>query len=106
MRAEKRTSKNGSARKSAKHKSTLDYILPPLYLAVWTASSSGLIVLNKHLLVDDGFDFPLALTGAGQTVSFFMGQFPAFSSCWTYVAQKKRYVLRVCVRLVSWECLP
>ena len=38
-------------------------------LLAWTAASSALIVLNKRVMVDGGFGFPLALTGAGQLVS-------------------------------------
>ena len=49
-------------------------LLPPLYIAIWMAVSSGLIILNKKLMVDDGFNFPLALTGAGQAASFMMGK--------------------------------
>lgn len=36
--------------------------------------SSGVIILNKQLLVDDGFNFPLALTATGQTMSCLLGE--------------------------------
>ncbi len=38
-------------------------------LLAWTGFSSTLIVLNKRVMVDGGFGFPLALTGLGQLVS-------------------------------------
>ena len=38
-------------------------------LLAWTAASSTLIVVNKRVMVDDGFAYPLALTGLGQLVS-------------------------------------
>ena len=59
--------------KKRQYTGALAYLLPPLYIAIWMAVSSGLIVLNKKLMVDDGFNFPLALTGAGQAASFIMG---------------------------------
>ena len=46
---------------------------PVVALLLWTMSSSGLIVLNKRLMVNDGFAFPMALTAAGQTASFLGG---------------------------------
>lgn len=48
---------------------------PVLALLLWTASSSSLIVLNKRLMVNDGFAFPMALTAAGQAASFLGGMF-------------------------------
>ena len=49
---------------------------PVMALLLWTMSSSGLIVLNKRLMVSDGFGFPMALTAAGQTASFLGGMLP------------------------------
>lgn len=39
----------------------------------WTLSSSGLILLNKELMVTDGFKYPMALTAAGQFTSYLGG---------------------------------
>ena len=39
----------------------------------WTISSSGLILLNKELMVTDGFKYPMALTAAGQLTSYLGG---------------------------------
>lgn len=44
-----------------------------LSLAAYMTFSSALIILNKHLMVDDGFGFPLFLTGAGQIMSVLLG---------------------------------
>lgn len=45
-----------------------------LALALYMASSSALIILNKQLMVDDGFRFPLFLTAAGQVASVVLGE--------------------------------
>ena len=45
-----------------------------LALCLYMASSSTLIILNKHLMVDDGFRFPLFLTAAGQVASVILGE--------------------------------
>lgn len=37
--------------------------------AGWMAVSSGLIMLNKHLMSTDGFHFPMALSGLGMVFS-------------------------------------
>ncbi len=60
-----------------------------LALCLYMAASSSLIVLNKHLMVDDGFRFPLFLTAAGQVASVILGKLqkslpPAFST-WQYL---------------------
>jgi len=44
-----------------------------LALAAYMTFSSALIIFNKHLMVDDGFGFPLFLTGAGQIMSVLLG---------------------------------
>ena len=44
-----------------------------LALCLYMASSSALIILNKQLMVDDGFGFPLFLTAAGQIASIILG---------------------------------
>ena len=36
---------------------------------IWMAVSSGLIILNKHLMSTDGFHFPMALSGLGMLFS-------------------------------------
>lgn len=38
-------------------------------LLAWSAASAALVFMNKRLLVDAGFRYPFALTGAGQFVS-------------------------------------
>lgn len=49
-----------------------------LSLALYMASSSSLIILNKQLMVDDGFRFPLFLTAAGQVASVLLGDACSF----------------------------
>lgn len=46
----------------------------------WIISSSGLILLNKQLMVTDGFKFPMALTAAGQFTSYLGGELSAVCS--------------------------
>ena len=46
---------------------------PAIALLCWTVCSSGLILLNKELMVADGFKFPMALTAAGQLTSYLGG---------------------------------
>jgi hypothetical protein len=36
-----------------------------LYCLAWSAASSSLIFLNKHLLTDDGFHYPMTLCSMG-----------------------------------------
>ena len=47
---------------------------PALPLLCWTVCSSALIILNKELMVTDGFKFPMALTAAGQLTSYLGGE--------------------------------
>ena len=35
------------------------------YVLAWAGASSGLIFLNKHLLTDDGFHYPMTLCSMG-----------------------------------------
>ena len=49
------------------------WVLPVLALVLWFVSSSAIIVVNKRLLVDEGFAYPLTLTGLSQFVSAFGG---------------------------------
>ena len=35
------------------------------YILAWAVASSGLIFLNKHLLTDDGFHYPMTLCSMG-----------------------------------------
>ena len=44
-------------------------MLPIGALVLWFVSSSAIIVVNKRLLVDEGFAYPLTLTGLSQFVS-------------------------------------
>jgi hypothetical protein len=36
-----------------------------VYVLAWACASSGLIFLNKHLLTDDGFHYPMTLCSMG-----------------------------------------
>ena len=45
------------------------WVLPIGALVLWFVSSSAIIVVNKRLLVDEGFAYPLTLTGLSQFVS-------------------------------------
>ena len=49
---------------------------PAAALLCWTVCSSGLILLNKKLMVADGFNHPMALTAAGQLTSYIGGMTP------------------------------
>ena len=52
---------------------------PASALLCWTICSSGLILLNKELMVNDGFTYPMALMTAGQFASYLGGKWT--SSC-------------------------
>ena len=43
-------------------------------LLCWTVSSSGLILLNKELMVSYDFPYPMALTASGQFSSYLGGE--------------------------------
>ena len=43
-------------------------------LVLYLLSSSFIIILNKRLMVDDGFKFPLALTGLSQVAGALAGE--------------------------------
>lgn len=45
-------------------------------LLLYLLSSSLIIILNKRLMVDDGFKFPLALTGMSQVAGALAGAHP------------------------------
>lgn len=51
-----------------------EVLWPAIALLCWTFCSSGLILLNKELIVTDGFKFPMALTAAGQLASYIGGE--------------------------------
>lgn len=51
-----------------------DILWPAVALLCWTFCSSGLILLNKELIVTDGFKFPMTLTAAGQLISYIGGK--------------------------------
>ena len=53
---------------------TAEVFWPATALLCWTFCSSGLILLNKELIVTDGFKFPMALTAAGQLTSYIGGE--------------------------------
>ena len=53
-----------------------ELVWPAIALLCWTFCSSGLILLNKELIVTDGFKFPMALTAAGQLTSYIGGKTP------------------------------
>lgn len=47
---------------------------PPLALLVWVTCSSMVIILNRQLLVEDKFRFPMTLTAMGQGASYLGGE--------------------------------
>ena len=47
---------------------------PLLALLVWVACSSMVIILNRQLLVEDKFRFPMTLTAMGQGASYLGGE--------------------------------
>ena len=47
---------------------------PPLALLVWVTCSSMVIILNRQLMVEDKFRFPMTLTAMGQGASYLGGQ--------------------------------
>ena len=66
----------GTTRPSCQQPAEL--LWPAIALLCWTFCSSGLILLNKELIVTDGFKFPMALTAAGQLTSYIGGETHAF----------------------------
>eukprot|EP00884_Botryococcus_braunii_P022451 jgi/Botrbrau1/8890/Bobra.0148s0010.1 len=50
-----------------------ELVLAACSLALWMFSSSALILINRHIMVNKKFPFPLALTGLGQWASWFAG---------------------------------
>jgi len=68
--------KQGSQYKHATHRNVPQatvMVWSAAALLGWTLSSSGLILLNKELMVTDGFKYPMALTAAGQFTSYLGG---------------------------------
>ncbi len=65
-------------------KATTALLWPAAALLCWTICSSGLILLNKELMVTDGFKFPMALTAAGQFISYLGGK--ATAVCMQYAS--------------------
>jgi hypothetical protein len=72
---------NEQHKQGSQHKHTTQRQVPQATVMVWSAaallgwtlSSSGLILLNKQLMVTDGFKHPMALTAAGQFTSYLGG---------------------------------
>lgn len=72
---------NEQHKQESRHKHTTQRQVPQATVMVWSAaallgwtlSSSGLILLNKQLMVTDGFKYPMALTAAGQFTSYLGG---------------------------------
>ncbi len=72
---------NEQHKQGSQHKHTTQHQVPQATIVVWSAaallgwtlSSSGLILLNKQLMVTDGFKYPMALTAAGQFTSYLGG---------------------------------
>lgn len=58
-----------STKKGAPTLSSASPLAGALAMLAWAAASSALIFMNKRIMVDVGFKYPLALTGAGQFVS-------------------------------------
>ena len=62
-------------------------------LVLYLLSSSYIIILNKQLMVDDGFKFPLTLTGLSQVAGALAGaynQTPCCSREFHHCAQRNR----------------
>ena len=49
-------------------------LFPAASLLLWGVSSSCLILINKYIMVDLGFKFPLMLTGLNQMISAMAGE--------------------------------
>ena len=61
-------------RPQASQQQSAEMFWPAVASLCWTFCSSGLILLNKELMVADGFNFPMTLTAAGQLTSYVGGK--------------------------------
>lgn len=85
---------NEQHKQGSQHKHTTQRQVPQATVMVWSAaallgwtlSSSGLILLNKQLMVTDGFKYPMALTAAGQLTSYLGGNTVAVHNLQSLVA--------------------
>lgn len=55
------------------------WLLPSASLLLWGLASSAMIIINKHIMVDLGFSFPLLLTGLNQATSAVAGELAVLS---------------------------
>jgi len=75
----------GAEMKEQKQAALLKAIQSTGALLLYLLSSSYIIILNKQLMVDDGFKFPLALTGLSQVAGALAGNSHTtlpFSAMW------------------------
>jgi len=75
----------GAEMKEQKQAAFLKAIQSTGALLLYLLSSSYIIILNKQLMVDDGFKFPLALTGLSQVAGALAGNSHTtlpFSAMW------------------------
>lgn len=49
------------------------WLVPGVSLLLWMIVSSAVILLNKQILVEDGFSYPLTLSALGQFASAIAG---------------------------------
>ncbi len=67
---------------SASKPVVLGAVMSVASLVLYLLSSSYIILLNKRLMVDDGFKYPLALTGLAQLAGAIAGEAYKASSFW------------------------
>ena len=51
------------------------------YCLAWATASSSLIFLNKHLLTDDGFHYPMMLCSMGVAASWMIAAALVHTGC-------------------------
>lgn len=55
------------------------WLIPAVALTLWMVVSSLVILLNKRILVEDGFSYPLTLSALGQFASALAGMLSRFT---------------------------
>lgn len=55
---------------------TRKWVMPAVSLVLWMVVSSAVILLNKQILVEDGYSYPLTLSALGQFASAIAGKLP------------------------------
>lgn len=69
---------DGAETKEMKQAALVKAVQSTTALLLYLLSSSLIIILNKRLMVDDGFKFPLALTGLSQVAGALAGAHSSF----------------------------